>query len=43
MRQGYNYEIISGVYAKERNYTINEVIKFMYEQRVIYKKQGNPL
>ncbi|CAL6107171.1 DNA_polymerase [Hexamita inflata] len=43
LRQNYKYEIISGVYAKERDYTIQKVIKFMFEERIKCKKQGNPL
>ncbi|CAL6005040.1 DNA_polymerase [Hexamita inflata] len=43
LRQNYKYEIISGVYAKERDYTIQGVIKYMFEERVKCKKQKNPL
>ncbi|CAL6050471.1 DNA_polymerase [Hexamita inflata] len=43
LRQNYKYEIISGVYAKERDYTIQDVIKYMFEERVKCKKQKNPL
>ncbi|CAL5979630.1 DNA_polymerase [Hexamita inflata] len=43
LRQNYKYEIISGVYAKERDYTIQEVIKYMFEERVKCKKAKNPL
>ncbi|CAL6080352.1 DNA_polymerase [Hexamita inflata] len=43
LRQNYRYEIISGVYAKERDYTIQGVIKYMFEERVKCKKQKNPL
>ncbi|CAL6020249.1 DNA_polymerase [Hexamita inflata] len=43
LRQNYKYEIISGVYTKERDYTIQGVIKYMFEERVKCKKQKNPL
>ncbi|CAL6055118.1 DNA_polymerase [Hexamita inflata] len=43
LRQNYKYEIISGVYAKERDYTIQEVIKYMFDERVKCKKAKNPL
>ncbi|CAL6065631.1 DNA_polymerase [Hexamita inflata] len=43
LRQNYKYEIISGVYTKERDYTIQKVIKYMFEERIKCKKQGNPL
>jgi len=41
--QGYEYEIEGGVLFPERNYKIQEVITHMFEQRLKYKAEKNPV
>ncbi|CAL6032980.1 DNA_polymerase [Hexamita inflata] len=43
LRQNFKYEIISGVYTEKRDYTIQKIIKFMFDERVKCKEADNPL
>ncbi|CAL6056797.1 DNA_polymerase [Hexamita inflata] len=41
--QKVKYEIVSGIYYEGRNYKIQNTIKNMFDQRVYYKQQENPV
>ena len=41
--QGYQYEIVEGLYYEARNYTIQTVIQKMFNNRKLYKIFKNPI
>ena len=41
--QGYEYQIVSGIYFEGRNYTIQHVIASTFQKRLKYKEEKNPM